>query len=788
MQGGSGNDVYTVDVATDIVTEFAGEGTGTDEIRTALTSYSLGDNVENLTFTGTVAFTGTGNDLNNVITGAAAGDTLSGAGGDDTLNGGSGNDLLDGGTGNDTMVGGVGNDIYIVESTGDVVTESSNGGTDEVRTSVSSYTLGTNVEHLRYTGTGDFTGTGNTLANTLTGGAGNDLLDGGSGIDTMIGGAGNDVYVVSVATDVVTENADEGTDEVRTALASYVLSAANVENLTYTGTGNFAGTGNIADNVITGGVGNDTLNGGSGSDTLIGGVGNDVYLVDLPTDVVVENAGEGTDEVRTALTAYTLGDNVENLTYTGTAAFTGIGNALNNVITGAVAGDTLSGAGGNDTLNGSSGDDTLDGGSGNDTMVGGAGNDSYIVDSAADVVTEALSAGTDEVRTSLASYTLGSNVEILRYTGSGSFTGTGNTLANILMGGIDNDVLNGGSGADTMIGGAGDDTYTVDIATDIVTENADEGTDEVRTALTSYTLGANVENLTFTGTAAFTGTGNTLDNVITGGNGADTLNGGAGNDTLNGGAGNDRMTGGTGDDIYVVSAAGDIVTENAGEGTDEIRTALASYTLGANVENLNGTGTGQTLTGNTLANTLSGGANETLVGGGGYDTYRVGAGMGHTIVNNAASDGVTTARGEVDLAAGVGNTQLWLERVGNDLQIDILGSSDHLTISGWYSGNARAQVQSFKTADGLTLDGQIEQLVSAMATYAAENRASTRRRHRRCRAIRRYRTRLRLHGIKHVPQMRASRAEDRFAKQKALEPALSRTTKGIGASCCRRRV
>jgi Ca2+-binding RTX toxin-like protein len=255
----------------------------------------------------------------------------------------------------------------------------------------------------------------------------------------------------------------------------------------------------------------------------------------------------------------------------------------------------------------------------------------------------------------------------------------------------------------------------------VVTENADEGTDEVRTSLTSYTLGANVENLTFTGTAAFAGTGNALDNVITGGNGADTLNGGAGNDTLNGGGGNDHMTGSTGDDIYVVSAAGDIVTENAGEGTDEIRTALATYTLGANVENLAGTGTAQTLTGNTLANTLSGGANGTLVGGGGYDSYRVGTGMGHTTVNNAALDGVTTANGEVDLAAGVANTQLWLERVGNDLQLDILGSSDHLTISGWYGGNARAQVQSFKTADGLILDGQIEQLVSAMATYATEN-------------------------------------------------------------------
>jgi hypothetical protein len=78
---------------------------------------------------------------------------------------------------------------------------------------------------------------------------------------------------------------------------------------------------------------------------------------------------------------------------------------------------------------------------------------------------------------------------------------------------------------------------------------------------------------------------------------------------------------------------------------------------------------------------------------------------------------------EINLAIGGGdaNTQLWLERVGNDLQVDILGSSDHLTISGWYGSNARAQVQSIKTADGLTLDGQLAQLVSAMASYSAGN-------------------------------------------------------------------
>lgn len=83
-----------------------------------------------------------------------------------------------------------------------------------------------------------------------------------------------------------------------------------------------------------------------------------------------------------------------------------------------------------------------------------------------------------------------------------------------------------------MIGGTGDDTYIVDNTGDVIVENAGEGIDTVKTALASYTLGSNLENLTYTGSGAFTATGNQLDNVITGGNGTNRLAGGAGNDTL----------------------------------------------------------------------------------------------------------------------------------------------------------------------------------------------------------------------------------------------------------------
>ncbi|MFC5757520.1 calcium-binding protein, partial [Rhizobium sp. GCM10022189] len=439
-----------------------------------------------------------------------------------------------------------------------------------------------NVENLTFTGTGDFAGTGNALVNTIIGGAGNDTLDGGAGNDTLIGGvgtdrldggagndtlvggAGNDTYVVDAAGDVVTEAAGAGMDEIRTSLATYSIAAlANIENLTYTGSAAFTGTGNAVANVITGGDGNDTLNGGAGADTLIGGAGDDTYIVDIVGDVVTEAASAGTDTVKTALAAYTLGSDIENLTYTGTVAFTGTGNDLANTITGGAAADRLSGGDGNDTLNG---------GAGADTLIGGAGDDTYIVDVAGDVVTESADAGTDTVKTALAAYTLGADVENLTYTGTVAFTGTGNSLANTIRGAAGADTLDGKAGADTLVGGAGNDTYVVDDLADVVTEAANEGTDLIKTALSAYALTniANVENLTFTGTGDFTGTGNSLDNRLIGGAGNDVLSGEAGDDWLDGGMGADTLSGGIGNDTYWVDNGGDTVVEAADEGSDTV--------------------------------------------------------------------------------------------------------------------------------------------------------------------------------------------------------------------------
>ena len=148
---------------------------------------------------------------------------------------------------------------------------------------------------------------------------------------------------------------------------------------------------------------------------------------------------------------------------------------------------------------------------------------------------EQANQGNDYVASSI-SYTLTANVEALLLTGTAVLNATGNTLNNILVGNSAANVLDGRAGADTMAGGQGDDTYVVDNGGDVVTENAGEGVDIVQSSIT-HVLAANVENLTLTGTAAINGTGNALDNVITGNGAGNRLSGAAGNDTFIGGRG-----------------------------------------------------------------------------------------------------------------------------------------------------------------------------------------------------------------------------------------------------------
>jgi serralysin len=327
---------------------------------------------------------------NDTLIGGLGRDYLVGGPDNDTLIGGDGNDQLYGGTGTNTLQGGLGDDVYFLENAGDSIVEFADEGLDEIRTSLTVVTMANNVERLTYTGgaiaalliggASDNIITGGTGRDELYGRDGNDTLsDGGSNIgnaDTLIGGTGNDIYIVGERGSSTIELSGEGIDEVRTTFSIFALQN-NVENLTFTDNATHgAGVGNVLNNVISGGTGTDDLFGREGNDTLIGGAGaanslfgqegDDLYIVAVVGDSVIEFAGQGVDTVQTALSIYTLRDNVENLTFTGTGNFTGVGAADANTIIAGAGADFLSGLDGNDVLMGGSGADLMLGGNGAD--------------------------------------------------------------------------------------------------------------------------------------------------------------------------------------------------------------------------------------------------------------------------------------------------------------------------------------------------------------------------------------------------------------------------------------
>ncbi|WP_306752889.1 peroxidase family protein [Paracoccus actinidiae] len=248
------------------------------------------------------------------------------------------------------------------------------------------------------------------------------------------------------------------------------------------GGGNDNLTGGAGNDSLVGGGGADRLDGGLGTDNMAGGGGNDTYVVGddaAVVDTVTEATGAGTDTVETTLNDYTLGANLERLTFTGAGAFTGTGNALVNTIRGGTGNDTLSGLGNNDQLIGGGGDDVLDGGTGTDRMVGEGGNDTYRLDVATDVVTEVVGGGTDTVEVSALTYTNRANVEVVRFVGIGNATITGNGGAETLEGGTGNDTIGGAGGSDRVVGGLGDDALNGGASSDVFVFNVGDGSDRI---------------------------------------------------------------------------------------------------------------------------------------------------------------------------------------------------------------------------------------------------------------------------------------------------------------------
>jgi len=261
--------------------------------------------------------------------------------------------------------------------------------------------------------------------------------------------------------------------------------------------------------------------------------------------------------------------------------------------------------------------------------------------------------------------------------GAGSETMIGNDAGNVLSGMGGDDVLDGGAGNDTMLGGAGNDVYYVDSATDVLTESAGQGIDLAYTGLAVYTLPDNVENLTFTGAGTFDGTGNALANAF------------------EGGTGNDTFAGGDGNDSYHVSGA-DTLLEDPDGGIDTV-ISDATYTLGADIENLELTGAGpkdgtgnaanNSITGNGFINVIDGGAGaDTMAGGEGSDTYYV-DNPGDVVIETT-TPWIDQVFSSVSFTMGTGVDDLTLtggaaiDATGNTLANEITGNSAANVLAG----------------------------------------------------------------------------------------------------------
>ncbi|MDX2307345.1 MAG: FG-GAP-like repeat-containing protein, partial [Hyphomicrobium sp.] len=261
MTGGAGNDTYDITDGSETIDD----SSGTDTVTSSVIGLNLlfFSNIENAQLNGSADLSITGDGANNV------------------LMGNSGSNGIVGGGGADTMAGGAGSDTYTTDG-GDTITELLNAGADTVQSTLS-YTLGANLENLVLQG--GTTGTGNSLNNSITGNTLANNLNGTTGADTLIGSIGNDTYTTDGG-DTITELLNAGTDLLQSSATISAL-AANVENLTLTGTAAINGTGNTLNNVLQGNTaanslngsgGHDTLRGGTGNDTLAGGSGNDAFV------------------------------------------------------------------------------------------------------------------------------------------------------------------------------------------------------------------------------------------------------------------------------------------------------------------------------------------------------------------------------------------------------------------------------------------------------------------------------------------------------------------------------
>ncbi|WP_323000750.1 calcium-binding protein [Denitromonas sp.] len=614
---------------------------------------------------------------------------------------------------------------------------------------------------------------------TLYGYATDDVLDGQGGNDYLYGKAGNDTLNGGAGSDQV--HGEDGNDNLDGGFGNDYLYGGNGSDTLVGGADNDYLYGGNDNDVLTGGAGNDYLSGDAGSDTYVFGRGDGqdtVYNYDTAVgsvDVIALSGGLLPSEVSLSRT----GDNLV-LSIIGTTDKLTVQSYFNQdaagpyvvdqirfengtiwdvtkvkllVSQGTLGDDQMYGSVGDDVLDGLDGNDSLYGKAGNDTLIGGAGNDSLQGEDGEDILDGG--AGND--------YLTGGNGSDSLDGGAGADHLTGGNGNDNLIGGADNDYLYGGNDDDVLTGGAGNDYLSGDAGSDTYVFGRGDGQDTV----SNYSSSANdVDVVLLTGgllpsevslsrmsdslVVSINGTtdkltvqsffnqdaagpyvvdqirfengtiwdvaavktlvqqatagndylyGYATDDVLDGQDGNDYLYGKAGNDTLSGGAGSDQLQGEDGNDSL-----------DGGVGNDYLQGGNGNDVLVGGADN-------DTLYGGNDDDVLVGGiGNDYLSGDAGSDTYVFGRGDGQDTVYNY--DTAAGSKDALKFEAGIAADQLWFRKLGNDLEVSVIGSSDSVRVANWYSGGAY-RLDEFETAGGdVLLDSQVDNLVSAMAAFA----------------------------------------------------------------------
>jgi Ca2+-binding RTX toxin-like protein len=512
-------------------------------------------------FTGTNVTANTGSATTDFVFGWDNALSFAALGGDDSLIGSNVNDVLNGGDGDDYLDGALGTDTasYAGASSGVTVSLSLQGSWQDTGGAGQDFLL--RFENLLGSSFND-TLYGDTNANTLSGGDGNDTIYAGDDFvaDTIDGGADYDIVDYSAVTDdsvVIVGSFTSGLNVYRSVYgsASGRDTIANAEEVIGSSGSDYI----VAqDGIVRGGDGNDLIGSVSGGQAY-GDAGTDYFYlgsgdytimdfelgvdrlasIDTITSITIDGADtivttNGGADVRVAnINTLTLGEWQALLTMSGWGAdpsniLSFSGTASDNFVWGGAFNDTLSGNAGDDTLVGGSGNDTLNGGDDDDRLEGGSGDDTL----------------------------------------------NGNNDNDTLDGGSGTNTLNGGAGDDYLIGGWGDDTFDGGDGIDTVSYERITTGVSVILGLTGAT-GAGVDSITGVENLV----GSAFNDTLIGDGGDNQLSGGLGADTLNGGDGVDTLLGGDGDDVLEISSVNAGETLDGGADTDTLRFLSSNSTL-----------------------------------------------------------------------------------------------------------------------------------------------------------------------------------------------------------------